>query len=104
LPIIDLPSYTAGNLASLPGQISLMKPMAFNTPDSTMYWMRHDLKGRISAFFRDRESWENIPAEWGDIRRPNSDEYQRLDHGYYESLDSEQLEPRLRATKNWLGL
>ena len=68
-----------------------MKRLAFATPDSTMYWMNNNLEGRISAFFKDRQSWENIPATWSDIPRPQFDDYQRLDHGYDESL----------MTSNW---
>lgn len=70
----------------------LMKPLAFNTPDSTMYWVRHQLHGRISAFFKDRASWENIPRDWANVRRPAFDDYQRLDHGYDETLDDSQLD------------
>ncbi len=70
----------------------LMKPLAFNTPDSTMYWLHHQLQGRISAFFKDRASWENIPRDWGSIPRPTFDDYQRLDHGYDETLEDGQLD------------
>jgi hypothetical protein len=71
-----------------------MKTMAFNTPDSTMYWMQHDIKSRISAFFKDRDTWENIPPGWEGIRRPSFGEYQRLDHGYIPSLPR----PGIRTT------
>jgi hypothetical protein len=70
----------------------LMKPLAFNTPDSTMYWLHHQLQGRISAFFKNRTSWEDIPQDWGSIPRPTFDHYQRLAHGYDESLADEQLD------------
>ena len=70
----------------------LMKPLAFNTPDSTMHWLQHGLTARISAFFKDRESWENIPPHWDGIPRPTFDNYQRLDHGYDETLDDKQLD------------
>jgi hypothetical protein len=70
----------------------LLKPLAFKTPDSTMYWLRHQLQGRISAFFKDRASWECIPRDWDSVRRPAFDDYQRLDHGYDETLDNAQLD------------
>jgi nucleoside-diphosphate-sugar epimerase len=64
----------------------LMKPLAFASPDSTMYWVQHNLQDRISAFFKDRECWRAIPQQWDDIRRPGYQDYRRLDHGYDESL------------------
>jgi nucleoside-diphosphate-sugar epimerase len=64
----------------------LMKPLASGSPDSTQYWLKQNLKDRISAFFRDRATWEVIPRSWDSIRRPSFDEYQRLDHGYDESV------------------
>ena len=70
----------------------LMKRLAFATPDSTMYWMNNGLDGRISAFFKDRQTWESIPTTWSDIPRPQFDDYQRLDHGYDESLSDDQLD------------
>lgn len=70
----------------------LMKPLAFKTPDSTMYWMQNNLVDRISAFFKDPEAWENIPNDWNSIPRPSFEDYQRLDHGYDESLDESELD------------
>ncbi|MCR9104293.1 MAG: NAD(P)-dependent oxidoreductase [Gammaproteobacteria bacterium] len=68
----------------------VMQPMACNSRDSTGYWLKHDLQDRISAFFGDRQAWEQIPASWDSIRRPAFDDYQRLDHGYDESLEPAQ--------------
>ncbi|MCB1706842.1 MAG: NAD(P)-dependent oxidoreductase [Halioglobus sp.] len=70
----------------------LMKPLATKTPDSTMYWLSDNLEDRISAFFRSRETWQQIPRGWDDIRRPGYGEYQRLDHGYDESLEDAALD------------
>ena len=70
----------------------LMKPLAFKTSDSTMYWLSNDLVGRVSAFFKDRESWESIPEDWDTIQRPSFEDYQRLDHGYDETLEDHQLD------------
>lgn len=70
----------------------LLKPLAFGTPASTMYWIEKNVEGRISAFFKDRESWENIPQHWDGLKRPSFDDYRRLDHGYDESLDSAELD------------
>ena len=70
----------------------LMKPLAFATPDSTMYWLSNGLPSRITAFFKDTSSWKNIPQDWQDIRRPSFNDYQRLEHGFDESLDDSQLD------------
>ncbi len=69
----------------------MMEPLACNTPDSTQYWLKHQLTGRISAFFKDRESWQTIPPHWDNIRQPDFNEYRRLDHGYDEAQPSGQL-------------
>ena len=70
----------------------LMQPLAFSFRDSTMYWVQNDLQDRISAFFKDKQSWQSIPSLWDDIRRPNYRDYQRLDHGYDESLGDSELD------------
>ena len=62
----------------------LLNPLAFGSPASTMYWMENNVEGRISAFFKDRESWENIPRHWDGLERPSFDDYRRLDHGYVQ--------------------
>lgn len=64
----------------------LMQPLASRSGDSTLYWLEHNLQDRISAFFKDRETWAQIPASWESIQRPRFDDYQRLDHGYDESV------------------
>ena len=70
----------------------LMKPLAYGSPDSTMYWLEHDIPGRISAFFRDRATWQAIPDHWDGIHTPAFEDYRRLDHGYDESLPQELLD------------
>jgi nucleoside-diphosphate-sugar epimerase len=70
----------------------LMKPLAFASRDSTMYWMQNNMQDRISAFFKDKQSWQAIPSHWDDIRRPSYQDYQRLDHGYDESLADRELD------------
>ena len=70
----------------------LMKPLASKTPDSTMYWVSDNLANRISAFFKSRDAWQQIPQSWEDIRRPSYDQYQRLDHGYDEALEDAALD------------
>lgn len=69
----------------------LMKPLAFKTPDSTMHWVQNELEGRVSAFFKDKKTWESISQNWEDIPRPCFEDYQRLDHGYDETLQDNQL-------------
>jgi nucleoside-diphosphate-sugar epimerase len=70
----------------------LMKPLAFASRNSTMYWMQNNMQDRISAFFKDKQSWQAIPSQWDDIRRPSYQDYQRLDHGYDESLADSELD------------
>ena len=70
----------------------LMQPLAFSLRDSTMYWVQNDMQDRISAFFKDKQSWQAIPSAWDDIRRPNYQDYRRLDHGYDESLGDSELD------------
>ncbi len=70
----------------------LMKPLAFASRDSTMYWVQNNMQDRISAFFKDKQSWQAIPSHWDDIRRPSYQDYQRLDHGYDESLADRELD------------
>ena len=57
-----------------------------------MYWFKHHLKDRISAFFKDTKTWQAIPRQWDAIRRPTDKDYQRLDHGYDESLADSELD------------
>jgi hypothetical protein len=82
----------------------LMKPLASGTPDSTLYWFSNNLNYRISAFFNSRETWQQIPESWDDIRRPNYEDYQRLHHGYDESLADAQLDiEQMRKAASFRG-
>jgi nucleoside-diphosphate-sugar epimerase len=82
----------------------LMKPLATGTADSTLYWFRNNLNYRISAFFNSRETWQQIPESWDDIRRPNYEDYQRLHHGYDESLADAQLDiEQMRKAASFRG-
>ncbi len=68
----------------------LMQPLATATPDSTGYWFENDLKDRISAFFKNRDTWAAIPSTWDSITRPSFEDNRRLDHGYDEAIPAEQ--------------
>ena len=70
----------------------MMAPLAHGTPDSTQYWIQHDIPGRISAFYKDRASFDAIPDAWDDIAQPDAQEYRRLGHGYDESLPLNDLD------------
>ncbi len=70
----------------------LMKPLATKTPDSTMFWIERELPGRVSAFFKNMQSWRDIPNHWEGIPRPRWEDHQRLDHGYDESLADSELD------------
>ncbi len=69
----------------------VMQPLAHNTPDCTMYWINNDMQSRISSFFKDKQTWGQVGSDWSDIRRPSFDDYRRLDHGYDEQKDSQDL-------------
>jgi nucleoside-diphosphate-sugar epimerase len=68
----------------------VMQPLARASRDSTMHWVEHGLQDRISAFFKDKATWEQIPQSWDSIRRPEFNDYERLDHGYDESVPPSQ--------------
>lgn len=70
----------------------VMKPLATEKNDSTQYWLKHNLQDRISAFFKDKKSWQNIDSSWEGISRPSFDDYQRLQHGYDESQPDDALD------------
>ena len=48
----------------------LMKPLAFASRDSTMYWVQNNMQDRISAFFKDKQSWQAIPSQLGRHQAP----------------------------------
>ncbi len=54
----------------------------------TLYWYENKMDMRISAFYKDYETYESIP-DWGvDMPQMNSElEWYRLDHGYDESKE-----------------
>lgn len=54
----------------------------------TTYWYENKMDMRISAFYKDYETYESIP-DWG-VNMPQMNpepEYKRLDHGYDESKE-----------------
>ena len=71
----------------------VLLPLASATPDSTLYWIRHRMEGRISAFFKSHEDWTRIPADWD--QDPTEDPWKvqplRLHHGYDEDKPTEDL-------------
>ena len=82
----------------------LMLPLAHGTPDSTQFWIQKNITGRISAFYRDEASYRAIPAHWDAIPEPDFEDYQRLDHGYDESLPVAELGlPAMRGVAAFRG-
>ena len=90
-------------LAGLPGirdmipmplvKLFVMGRMANRKGDGTMWWIKHKIENRISAFFKSKQDWANIPA-WGlDMPTPPSAEtYVRLKHGYDEDKPKSDLD------------
>ena len=65
-----------------------MRQWAENHRNGTAYWYRQRCDDRITAFYKDYETYEAIPC-WG-VDMPQCDpepEWQRLDHGYDESKE-----------------
>ena len=64
----------------------VFKPLAKEKPDSPYYWIEHNVKDRITAFYKSEEDFENIPG-WDTFgfEYPDWYNYKRLDHGYNES-------------------
>jgi nucleoside-diphosphate-sugar epimerase len=67
----------------------LMKELAENHKNGTAYWFANKNEKRITAFFKDYETYENIPP-WGvdepwKLLENDQAEWHRLDHGYDES-------------------
>ena len=62
-----------------------MKKLTETPVYGTMYWIKNDIKNRISAYFGSREAWEAIGTwETFEIKNPSM-EVTKLDHGYDES-------------------
>lgn len=62
-----------------------MKPMAYKKMWGTQWWIKNNIKERISAFYGSKEKWAAIPG-WKDfdLSRP-TEKISYLDHGYDES-------------------
>jgi nucleoside-diphosphate-sugar epimerase len=66
----------------------MLRRSAEDHPNGTAYWYKQRCDMRISAFYKDYETYEAIP-DW-EIDMPQLDpepEWQRLDHGYDESKE-----------------
>lgn len=92
---------------------SIMKDLAENHRNGTVYWYKNRCDMRITAFYKDYETLESIP-DWG-VDMPQMDpepEWHRLEHGYDEAkgrldLDDLQGAAQFRGgeclSKEWLG-
>ena len=69
----------------------IMEPVA-NKELGTMYWIKNDVKDRISAFFGSKEKWRKIPA-WDKYKfvKPSKKPI-RLNHGYDEGKPESELD------------
>ena len=64
----------------------LMKDMVENHKNGTSYWFQNSNDLRISAFYKDYTSYQDIPSWDGELPDLNREpEWQRLDHGYDET-------------------
>ncbi|TET15897.1 MAG: NAD(P)-dependent oxidoreductase [Dehalococcoidia bacterium] len=66
----------------------LLKDVVENHRNGTVYWYKNKCDMRITAFYKDYETFESIP-DWG-TDMPQMDpepEWHRLDHGYDESKE-----------------
>lgn len=62
----------------------VMKPIAYSE-HGTMYWIKNNIKDRISAFFGSKEKWEKIPT-WENLNPEKIvGPAMRLNHGYDEN-------------------
>lgn len=69
----------------------IMEPVA-NKELGTMYWIKNDVKDRITAFFGSKEKWKAIPS-WNEYKGVQpSKEGIRLNHGYDETKPKADLE------------
>lgn len=65
---------------------NMLRDLGENHRNGTVYWYNSRCDQRITAFYKDYETFESIP-DWG-VNMPPMDpepEWQKLDHGYDES-------------------
>jgi hypothetical protein len=63
-----------------------MKQMAEQHRNGTVYWYKNRCLQRITAFYKDYETYESIPDWDADLPKIDPDpDWKRLDHGYDES-------------------
>ena len=79
---------------------NILKNLAENHRNGTMYWYHHNNTQRISAFYKDVKTLESIP-DWG-VDMPQLDpepDWIRLDHGYDEKKDPLELADLKKAAE-----
>jgi len=67
----------------------IMKELAENHRNGTVYWYNNRCDRRITAFYKDYATFESVP-DWG-VDMPRIDpepEWHRLDHGYDEAKET----------------
>jgi len=80
----------------------IMRPQA-TTENSPLYWMKHNLEGKIRAFFGSRDNWEKIPG-WEEFKLVVDPPHQKLHHGYDENKpDTELGLPDLQQAARFRG-
>jgi nucleoside-diphosphate-sugar epimerase len=69
----------------------VMEPVA-KKEFGTLYWIRHEVKDRITAFFGSKDKWKQIP-DWNQyVPQKPSKTPLRLNHGYDEEKPKAELE------------
>ncbi|MDE6442065.1 MAG: NAD-dependent epimerase/dehydratase family protein [Clostridia bacterium] len=75
----------------------------FKNTNAPMYWIKHDIKGRIKAFYGSKEQFEKIGTDWNKfpllceredyskLKDINLAREVLLDHGYDESIKLDKL-------------
>ena len=96
------------NLAAIvPGFIIrwAMRPMAYKKKWGTQWWIKHNEKQRISAYYGSLERYKAIP-DWKhqDLSHPSETDIVRIDHGYDEQKPrSEWTIDDMRKTAEFRG-
>ena len=74
-----------------------MKSIANAETHGTLWWAKHNVQERMTAYFGTKEAFEQLPKKWKEFpvvipsKKTDSSEVLRLDHGYDESKEFETL-------------
>jgi nucleoside-diphosphate-sugar epimerase len=88
----NLPAYFR-TVRYLPGKLikEIVIFQSRKNPITPLYWIRHNVREKINAYFGNRENWQQI-GKWEDYKLVSNADYVILDHGYDETKASEKLD------------